>query len=164
MKTWPRLAVLFALALSVPALAAETAPAPDAIVESPAKPAADAAAGAQPAAEAPAVRKPSRRLTPLQVAMAGVLESEKASMVTLKARLAAAKDPAAIEAAHREIEQLKVDTEVQLLVLQATHHRQNGRTELAAQLEESIRALRATQGQPAEPARAPQAPATNRAR
>lgn len=136
------LTLFFLVSLAVPTLAAETTPAASPIAETPAVAAAPAPV-AQPVTPATPVRKTSRRLSPLAVAMNAVVESEAEQMKTLKARLVAAKDPATADAVQREIEQLKLDTEVQLLSLQAANHRQNGRIEAAVQLEESIRSLRA---------------------
>lgn len=154
MKQSSLFAALVALALSAPAFAAESAPAAEPVIETPAAEVSAAATTPAPAA----VRRAPHRMTPLAIAMAGVVESEKASMATLKARLASAKDGAAMDAVNREIEQLKVDTEVQLLTLQATHHRQNGRPALADELEMAIRELRMPQ-RALEPASRP-APVT----
>ncbi|MBI5171219.1 MAG: hypothetical protein HZA61_17160 [Candidatus Eisenbacteria bacterium] len=136
--------LLLLVSLAVPALAAESTPAASPVVEAPATAPAVAATAETPAATVP-VRTAKRVLTPLQVAMNAVIESEQAQMAALKARLSATKDHAAAEAVQREIEQLKTDTEVQLLSLQATNHRQNGRVAAATQLEESVRSLRAAQ-------------------
>lgn len=157
------LALLTTAALALPALADEA----KTITETPAAPAGETGIAAPAAALAPAdkpapskpeARARARRMSPLAVAMAGVVESEKASMATLKALLAAARTSEAAESVQREIEQLKLDTEVQLLTLQATHHRQNGRPELAAELDRAIAGLRAPERK-LEPASRP-APVT----
>ena len=148
------LSTVFLVSLAAPALAAETTPAASPVVETPAPVAVPALAPAEaPAPVATPARTPKRALTPLQVAMNVVMESEQAQMSSLKARLATAKDHATVEAVQREIEQLKTDTEVQLLSLQATNHRQSGRLEAAAQLEESIRSLRAAHAKTLSPQR-----------
>jgi len=139
MKLPAAFAVPFALVLATGAFGAEVTPATPAATAAPA---------------APAVARRAAKPSALAVALSGILETEKASMAELKRRLAATRDAAAIESLHREIEQLKLDTEVQLLGVQAAHHRAAGRTAVAEQLEASIRALRAPQ-RIAEPAARP---------
>ncbi len=151
MKTLLRIAVpalfvastAFATGNEAPQAPITETPAPVAAPELSAAPGAPAALAplASPATVVPA-RKPSRPLSPLAIAMNAVVESEKVQIEKLQARLATAKDHASAEAVQREIEQVKFDSEIQLLTLQATNHRQNGRNEAAARIEESIRSLR----------------------
>lgn len=126
---------VLASALTFPALAADNTPAPQPeaapIVETPA---------AGTAAPAPAR---TRQRSALSVAIAAALEAEKTAMRALEMQLAAAKDPATVATIHAQIEQLKRDGEIQLLSLQAVHHRGAGRTAIAEQLEAVIRDMKA---------------------
>ena len=79
-------------------------------------------------------------------------------MTKLKARFAAASDAASKQAIHREIEQLKLDSEIEMLAVQAADHRKNGRIAVAEQLELEIQELKAPQ-RTLEPAARP-APTT----
>ncbi|MFN8587088.1 MAG: hypothetical protein U0704_04735 [Candidatus Eisenbacteria bacterium] len=143
MKSLARTLLLASLT-AFPAAAAETTPAPAPatapVVETPAPVAAEAA----PAAPAPGAtsRFANRRMSPLAIAMAAVVESEQVRMTALKKRMAAAKDPVEVDAIQREVEQLKFESEIQLLSLQAKSHRQAGRVEAANRLDESILSLR----------------------
>lgn len=131
----PFAVAVVASTLTVPAFAAENTPAAQTvaapIVETPA---------AGTAAPAPAR---TRQRSPLSVAIAAALETEKQAMAALETQLAATKDAATIAAINGQIEQLKIDSEVQLLTLQAVHHRGAGRTAVAEQLEAAIRDMKA---------------------
>jgi len=138
MRSSSALAVLFALAVAVPSVAQESRTA-EVPVETPAV----ATKTAQPT-PAPA-RPASLRPSPLALALEAIVEKEKAAMTKLKARLATASDAASKQAIHREIEQLKLDSEVEMLATQAADHRKNGRIAVAEQLELEIRELKAPQ-------------------
>jgi hypothetical protein len=121
------------LASVVPVRAAEMPRTESPVVE----PAAPSSAPAH-AATAVRVRKPS----PLAVAITALLETERGTIAALEQRLAATKDRVAALALRREIEQVKIDAEIQVLALQAAHHRGNGRADLANQLDAVIRTMK----------------------
>jgi hypothetical protein len=88
-----------------------------------------------PAAEATAA---ARVLSPLMVEIQAVLADEQTKVAELQARLEAATDDHAALALQKEIEQIKVETELNILRLQATYARNEGRIEQAAEIEAVI--------------------------
>lgn len=90
---------------------------------------------------APATPVARRVVNPLYPRIAAMLEAEKQQLVALRTKLAVAKDSDAAMAIQREIEQVKVGTEIGILRLQAEHARQRGRTATADGLEAAIRQM-----------------------
>jgi hypothetical protein len=96
-------------------------------------------AGVVPEGGAPAVEKSAAPvLSPLMLEIQAALAAEQARVADLEARFAAAADEASALAIQKEIEQIKVETELSILRLQAEHARQEGRVEQAAQIEAAI--------------------------
>ncbi len=127
-----------ALALAVPTFAAETTGAADktatpAVTETP------AAAGSVPASP----KKAAVRRSPLALALQATLDREAETMAALQVRLAATRDGETAFALQKQMEQLKFDTEIALLQVQADHHRIGGRVAAAEQLEAVIRDMKA---------------------
>jgi len=85
---------------------------------------------------APVVRV--RRPSPMDQEVRKVLEDERKTLTDLRARFAAASNPEAALQVQREIEQVKVGTEVALLRVQATFARREGRLEHARRIEAEI--------------------------
>ncbi len=102
-----------------------------------------------------------RRLSPMGLEMQQVMDKEKEALAGLQARFAAARDAAAALAVQREIERLKVETEVALLRIQAGYARRAGQLEAAQRIEAAIEGI-LNPVKPQAPAKrqvAPRAPA-----
>jgi len=83
------------------------------------------------------------RVHPMVAEMRAVLETERVEFRNLFARFRAAPDATAALAVQREIEQLKLSTEISLLRIQADYARRAGRAAQAAELEKVIAELQA---------------------
>jgi hypothetical protein len=102
-----------------------------------------AASGAAAAPADPAAMvKPAPR-SALALKIAAARDAERAAMEALRAKLSAATDQATARAVQKEMEQLKQDGEVQLLRIQAEHHRAAGRRAVAERIEAAIREMTA---------------------
>ncbi|MDO9695250.1 MAG: hypothetical protein Q7W56_10985 [Candidatus Latescibacteria bacterium] len=112
-----------AVAGTLPEPAAPVAPDPDGV---------ESTAAATVAPRAP------ESLTPCQQAIRALLDREAAQLAELEARVPAAADAAAFLALQREIEQVKQDTELQVMRTQAQHARLEGRVEQAEQIEAAL--------------------------
>ena len=86
---------------------------------------------------------PAKPANPMVTEMRAVLETERVQFANLFARFRVAPDGAAALAVQREIEQLKVGTEISLLRIQADYARRAGRISQAAELEKVITELQA---------------------
>ncbi len=84
---------------------------------------------------------PVRRLGPLMTEMRALLEDERASLLSLNQRLAAARGHAAALEVQREIARVKLSTEVALIRAQAKHARAAGHTAFADELETAAQTL-----------------------
>jgi hypothetical protein len=93
--------------------------------------------GTQTAAPIRAAR-PRRAPSPMALEMNTLLEDERVALRDLQARYRSAADPATALDAQRRIEQLKVNTEIGLLRIQASWARREGRAEQASHLEKAI--------------------------
>ncbi len=81
------------------------------------------------------------RLTPLQVALRNVLLQEQADLAPLIEAFARETDSLRGLEIQKQIQTVKQDTELALLRTQAQFARQEGRIEVAEQLEESLRLM-----------------------
>ena len=77
-------------------------------------------------------------LTPLMAEIQAVLADEQTRVAELEARLSSSLDEGAALALRRQIEQIKVETELNILRLQAEHARRAGQDEQAAAIEAAI--------------------------
>ena len=91
-------------------------------------------------APAPAVKRVAQP-SPMMVEIRAVLDSERASLKSLNERFRAAKDDATAQALQREIAQVKQDSEIAILRVQAKHARLAGHDAVAAYLEGAIRTI-----------------------
>jgi TolA-binding protein len=135
--------IIVLMALACRATAAH-ATEPDAVSDSvratPNPPA--AAAPAAPAAPStPAVAARIRARSPLAAELDAVLAAERALLRRLEVEVRRVGSSEAGLALQRQIAQVKQNTEIELLRVQARHARREGRTELAEQLEASVREL-----------------------
>lgn len=78
------------------------------------------------------------QLSPMAVEMLQVLQQEQDGLRRLQIRFQQAGDPQAALAIQREIESLKVDTELELLRIQADYARREGRLATAEKIENAI--------------------------
>lgn len=114
----------------------------------PAEPAAPAHAEVAPLAGDPSVVEttaattaaPRARegLSPCQQAIQALLDREATQLAELDARLPGAFDEAAVLALQREIEQVKQETELQVMRVQADFARREGRVAQAEQIEAAL--------------------------
>jgi hypothetical protein len=100
------------------------------------------AASAAEETVAPALR-PARvaQPSPMMVEIRAVLDQERTSLKSLNERFRAAKDDATAQALQREIAQVKQDSEIAILRVQAKHARLAGHDAVAAYLEGAIRTI-----------------------
>jgi len=84
------------------------------------------------------LRARQRPLSPMDTELMGVLDQEKAALAQLRLRFRATRDHREALAIQREIERLKVGTEVALLRIQADYARRQGRLATAQELEAAI--------------------------
>lgn len=128
---------LLLLALATPLASAQT--------KSTASPQPSSAPAAPLAEEAPtastATPKLRRPVNPIYPQIAVLLDAEREQLAALRLRLAATRDANVAMGIQREIEQVKVQTEVGILRLQADHARKQGRTAAADGLEAAIRQM-----------------------
>ena len=122
------------LILGVAVLAALTALAQNHDPTAPPAIATENADGAPPAA---------RALSPLMQDIRTVFEAEKTALASLKVRLQDADDEREILSLLHEIDQVKQETELQVLQIQSDSARREGRTEAAERIEATIAVLRA---------------------
>lgn len=97
----------------------------------------DAEVAAAPVARPARVARPS----PMTIEIRAVLDRERDALASLHAKLRAARDEGAARELEREVERVRLGTEVSLLRVQAKHARLAGREAVAAHLEGAIRAL-----------------------
>jgi hypothetical protein len=91
------------------------------------------------AAVAPA--RPRRPVNPLYAGITALIEAEGEQLRVLARRLDATRDSEAAMAIQREIEQVKVQTELSILRLQSEHARRSGKAALADRLDAAIREM-----------------------
>ena len=87
---------------------------------------------------APVVPSATRPVSPMMAELQAVLVLEADKLVELRLRTREALTPDGALAVQREIEQLKFETEIALLRVQAKHARSAGRTEVATRIESAI--------------------------
>lgn len=109
------------------------------VADKPAAPVAPTDLQAQAPAEPLAGVKPV--LSPMMLEMTAVMDAEQKQLGELTKRFKAAGSADAALAAQREIEQLKVGTEVKLLQIQAAYARREGRKLVADRIDAAIREL-----------------------
>jgi hypothetical protein len=95
-------------------------------------------------APGPTVVKP--RLSPLAADMMKVIESEQQALAALSLRFKRAGDARAALAVQREIERVKLETEVSLLRIQASYARREGRLKTAQEIEAAVETMLRVQG------------------
>ncbi len=94
---------------------------------------------AQPPLVTPLVRQPAHRLTPMMTELLGYLDARDQAMTLKRKQLAAAKtDAAATLALQAELQQMKQDTELEMLRIQFRWAQKEGRTADAQQLAKVI--------------------------
>jgi hypothetical protein len=98
------------------------------------------APGTQPAGR-DAASMSRRPLTPMHAEIQAALEEEAAAIAALEARFRAEQDPAAALAIQVSIQHTKVDGQLRVLGIQANYARQEGRTQMADELEAAIRQI-----------------------
>ncbi len=76
--------------------------------------------------------------TPLMVEIQAVFADERARVAELEARLTPSLDEGAALALRHQIEQIKIETELNILRLQAEHARREGRDEQAAAIDAAV--------------------------
>ncbi len=118
------------------------------VTAAPAEPAAPSAAqvaplaadpnGVETTAAAAAAPRARESLSPCQQAIRALLDREAAQLAELDARLPGAADEGAVLALQREIEQVKQETELQVMRVQADFARREGRTAQADQIEAAL--------------------------
>jgi hypothetical protein len=131
--------VAFAQPAQAPAPKAEKAGDAGAVKVAPVAPASAEAPAPVEEAAAPAV--PKRPLSPMMTEIRALLDADAEQVAALRQRIAKASSPEEALVLQRQIEQLKLDTEVSLLRVQAKHARAAGRTEVASRLEAAISEL-----------------------
>lgn len=94
-------------------------------------------------------------LTPMMKEIQAVFDTEKEALDVLEARLNSASTEAEIMGIMKEIQRVKVETELQILGVQVDYARREGRIEQAREIEAEIRLMRAG------PPRATQQPRLN---
>jgi hypothetical protein len=102
----------------------------------------DEGASTESAADAAAALPPPAPATAFARDMAAAKLQFKQRLAELTAAFQAEKDPARSIALQRQIQQLKLDTEIGYLELQGSHARAAGNTALADEAETLVRALR----------------------
>jgi hypothetical protein len=85
-------------------------------------------------------------LTPMTKEIQTVFDAEKEALAVLETRLKSASTEVEVMGLMKEIERVKVETELKILGVQAVYARKEGRIEQAEKLESEIRRMRA--GQP----------------
>lgn len=138
-KLYPRVgATLLALSITVPMASAQsTAKVPQssgsATVLAPSVEEAIPSVGARPKARRP--------VNPLYPRIAAMLETEREQLAALRTRKAGTRDDEMAMAIQREIEQIKTQTELGILRLQAEHARKQGKAAVAEGIEAAIRQM-----------------------
>jgi len=117
-------------------------------------PAASVSAGDTVSAAAPETVTVAPARNPLMTEVRAALGREHEQLAALRARLAHTTDHRAALALQREIERVKLQTEVAILRIQASAARQAGHAALAARLDAAIENLLAPPA-PAEPVKRP---------
>lgn len=130
-----QLAIL--ILMGVCGLTAGTAVVAGALPE-PATPVAPDPEGVETTAAATVAPRAPESFTPCQQAIQALLEQEAARLAELEARVPAAADAAAFLSLQREIEQVKQDTELQVMRTQAEFARLEGRVEQAERIEAAL--------------------------
>ena len=117
---------------------------PDPAATSGGSPQGDPAAGQEEAlAVPPAARSEGDRLSPLDRAIALVLDSERTELARLQSAYDAASDAETALAVQRAIDALKQRSELQILEIQLTHFRAGGHAAAVAELEPVVEQMRA---------------------
>jgi hypothetical protein len=93
---------------------------------------------ANPTSERHPATANQRKLSPMAAEMQQAIRMERDGLRRLHARFQQTSDPHAALAIQREIEALKVGTELELLRIQANHARREGRVEAAKRIETVI--------------------------
>jgi hypothetical protein len=101
-----------------------------------------------------------RPLSPMMLEIQGALAEQQRQVAALDARFVEATDEAAALAIQRQIEQVKQDTELAILAIQARHARAAGDENLAQSIEAAIAAIQNPPPPPAPTVERP-VPATN---
>ncbi len=101
--------------------------------------------GVETTATAAVAPREPESLTPCQQAIRALLDREAAQLAALEARVPATADGAAFLSLQREIEQVKQDTELQVMRTQAEHARLEGRVEQAERIEAALAEMAAPQ-------------------
>jgi hypothetical protein len=99
----------------------------------------------KPAAGPIAANEQEQAEPPLSAMMQQIRDlslTEQATLAELQARLGTLTDENEILALMREIEQLKIETELQILLIQADFARRDGRIEQAQQIEAAVESMR----------------------
>lgn len=97
----------------------------------------------EPAAEAPWVRTaPETAVTPMQVEIQQLLDSERGALRALRLRFESAAGVEEAVGIQREMRQVKLDTEIAVMETQLRYLRQDGNEAAAASVEETLRLLR----------------------
>ncbi len=102
-----------------------------------------------------------RPLSPMMVEIQGALAEQQRQVAALDARFAETSDETAALAIQREIEQIKQDTELAILAIQARHARAAGDEDLAQRIDAAIAAIQNPPPPPAPAVERP-VPADNR--
>lgn len=102
-----------------------------------------------------------RPLSPMMLEIQGALAEQQRQVAALDARFAETTDETAVLAIQREIEQIKQDTELAILAIQARHARAAGDEDLAQSIDAAIAAIQNPPPPPAPTVERP-VPADNR--
>lgn len=92
---------------------------------------------------------PAHRMSPMVAELFAALGEQRAKLAQLRADLAEARDEARALELQRALSAAKQETELRLLGIQADHARREGRNEVAARLEDAMRAMRSPVPAPA---------------